>query len=90
MTGTGPLGCVPAELALRSPSGKCSAELQRAATLYNPQLTEMIGQLNSLYRADIFVAANTRLMADDFVTNPRAYGKSNQINAYLVFSLFFN
>ncbi|XP_021910673.1 GDSL esterase/lipase At5g33370-like, partial [Carica papaya] len=29
VTGTGPLGCVPAELAMRSRDGKCAAELQR-------------------------------------------------------------
>ncbi|KAJ6291978.1 hypothetical protein OIU76_023967, partial [Salix suchowensis] len=73
VTGTGPMGCVPAELAQRSPDGQCSAEIQRAAALYNPQLTQMIGELNSQYGADIFIAANTRQMATDFVRNPRAY-----------------
>ncbi|KAK2638402.1 hypothetical protein Ddye_026197 [Dipteronia dyeriana] len=42
VTEIGPLGCVPAELAMRSTNGGCSVELQRAATLYNPQLVEMI------------------------------------------------
>ncbi|KAF9661093.1 hypothetical protein SADUNF_Sadunf19G0031900 [Salix dunnii] len=74
VTGTGPMGCVPAELAQRSTNGQCSAELQRAAALYNPQLTQMIGELNNQYGADIFIAANTRQMASDFVSNPRAYG----------------
>ncbi|KAF2306955.1 hypothetical protein GH714_022735 [Hevea brasiliensis] len=46
VTGTGPLGCVPAELALRGTNGGCSAELQRAASLYNPQLVEMLKGLN--------------------------------------------
>ena len=70
------MGCVPAELAQRSINGQCSAELQRAAALYNPQLTQMIGELNNQYGADIFIAANTRQMTNDFVSNPRAYGKS--------------
>ncbi|KAJ6697322.1 hypothetical protein OIU85_003671 [Salix viminalis] len=74
VTGTGPMGCVPAELAQRSPDGQCSAEIQRAAALYNPQLTQMIGELNNQYGADIFIAANTRQMATDFVRNPQAYG----------------
>ena len=43
VTGSGPLGCAPAELALRgSRAGECDAELQRAAALYNPQLVDMI------------------------------------------------
>ncbi|KAG6738384.1 hypothetical protein POTOM_058000 [Populus tomentosa] len=74
VTGTGPMGCVPAEIAMRSPDGQCSAELQRAASLYNPQLTEMLGQLNDQYGTDIFIAANTRQMTANFVYNPQAYG----------------
>ncbi|OAY44352.1 GDSL esterase/lipase At5g33370 [Manihot esculenta] len=74
VTGTGPLGCVPAELALRSRNGQCSDELQRAASLFNPQLTQMLGQLNSQYGSHIFIAANTGRMTADFVTNPGAFG----------------
>lgn len=74
VTGTGPLGCVPAELAMRSSNGECSAELQRAASLFNPQLVQMLKGLNSQLGSDIFVAANTQLMTNDFVSNPRAFG----------------
>lgn len=74
VTGTGPLGCVPAELAQRSRNGQCSAELQRAASLFNPQLDQMLRSLNSQYGSDVFVGVNTQLMHNDFVTNPRAYG----------------
>ncbi|KAJ8760589.1 hypothetical protein K2173_015256 [Erythroxylum novogranatense] len=75
VTGTGPLGCVPAELALRSVDGQqCSPELQRAAALFNPQLVQILSELNSEYGADVFVGVNTQLMANDFVTNPQAYG----------------
>ncbi|OAY41999.1 GDSL esterase/lipase At5g33370 [Manihot esculenta] len=74
VTGTGPLGCVPAELALRGRNGQCSAELQEAADLYNPQLTEMIKELNTQYDSDIFIAVNTRLMNADFISDPQAFG----------------
>ncbi|KAJ1413824.1 SGNH hydrolase superfamily [Sesbania bispinosa] len=75
VTGTGPLGCVPAELAMRGGrNGGCSAELQRAATLYNPQLQHMIQGLNKKIGRDVFIAANTALMHNDFISNPRAYG----------------
>ncbi|KAM5561782.1 GDSL esterase/lipase LTL1-like [Rosa sericea] len=74
VTGTGPLGCVPAELATRSSNGQCSAELQRAAGLFNPQLTQMLNGLNRELGADIFIAANTQLSHSDFVTNPQAFG----------------
>ncbi|KAK7295318.1 hypothetical protein RJT34_18224 [Clitoria ternatea] len=74
VTGTGPLGCAPAELAMRSKNGECSPELQRAASLYNPLLEQMILQLNTKIGTDVFIAANTAQMHKDFITNPKAYG----------------
>ncbi|XP_059308196.1 GDSL esterase/lipase LTL1-like [Lycium ferocissimum] len=74
VTGTGPLGCVPAELAQRSPTGVCAVELQRAAALFNPQLTQMVADLNNQLGANIFIAANTYTMNMDFISNPQAYG----------------
>ncbi|XP_061366372.1 GDSL esterase/lipase At5g18430-like [Gastrolobium bilobum] len=74
VTGTGPLGCVPAELAMRGTNGGCSAELQRAAALYNPQLQHMIQGLNKKIGRDVFIAANTARMHFNFINNPRAYG----------------
>ncbi|KAJ0014155.1 hypothetical protein Pint_20298 [Pistacia integerrima] len=74
VTGTGPLGCVPAELAMRSRNGECSAELQRAASLYNPQLNQILRELNSQFGSDVFVGVNTQAMHNDFVSNPQAYG----------------
>ncbi|XP_019193997.1 PREDICTED: GDSL esterase/lipase At5g33370-like [Ipomoea nil] len=74
VTGTGPIGCVPSELAQRSPTGACALELQRAANLYNPQLRQLIAELNNDLGADVFIAANTFQMNMDFISNPRAYG----------------
>ncbi|KAK6775408.1 hypothetical protein RDI58_026409 [Solanum bulbocastanum] len=77
VTGTGPLGCVPAELAQRSRNGECSPELQRAAALFNPQLMQMLQGLNSELGSNVFIAANTQQMHTNFITNPQAYGKIN-------------
>ncbi|KAL3750437.1 hypothetical protein ACJRO7_011439 [Eucalyptus globulus] len=74
VTGTGPLGCVPAELAMRGRNGQCVAELQQAASLYNPQLLQMVKDLNKKYKSQVFIAANTQLMHNNFIANPRAYG----------------
>ncbi|KAL3838541.1 hypothetical protein ACJIZ3_023132 [Penstemon smallii] len=74
VTGTGPMGCVPAELAQRSRAGECAVELMRANELYNPQLTQMLRGLNTELGANVFVAANTYSMHMDFITNPQAYG----------------
>lgn len=76
VTGTGPLGCVPAELAQHSRAGECSAELERAASLFNPQLVQMINGLNSQIGSDVFVAANAYEMHMDFISDPQAYGTS--------------
>ncbi|GAU16468.1 hypothetical protein TSUD_167000 [Trifolium subterraneum] len=74
ITGTGPLGCAPAERAMRGTNGECSVELQRGAALYNPQLEQMLQGLNKKLGSDIFIAANTAQMHNDFVANPTAYG----------------
>lgn len=74
VTGTGPLGCVPAELAQRSTNGQCSAELQRAAGLFNPQLSQMLTGLNNEIGSNVFIGANTHEMNMDFINNPRAFG----------------
>ncbi|KAF8017895.1 hypothetical protein BT93_H2953 [Corymbia citriodora subsp. variegata] len=74
VTGTGPLGCIPAELAMRGTDGGCSTELQRAVALYNPQLIQMLRGLNSKLGSDVFIAANTLQMHMDFISDPQAYG----------------
>ncbi|KAK8633987.1 hypothetical protein V6N13_014816 [Hibiscus sabdariffa] len=74
VTGTGPMGCVPAELAMRGTNGGCSEELQRAASLYNPQLVQMLNGLNRQIGKDVFISANTQRMHGDFVSDPQAFG----------------
>ncbi|EEF40427.1 zinc finger protein, putative [Ricinus communis] len=74
VTGTGPLGCVPAELAIRGTNGGCSAELQRAASLYNPQLVEMLNEVNGKIGRDVIIGVNTQQMNLDFVNDPEAFG----------------
>ncbi|KAJ0658736.1 putative triacylglycerol lipase [Helianthus annuus] len=72
--GTGPMGCVPAELAQHSRAGECSVELQRASDLFNPQLNDMLKSLNDEKGDQVFVAANTMKMHMDYISNPQAYG----------------
>ncbi|CAL0321660.1 unnamed protein product [Lupinus luteus] len=74
VTGTGPMGCVPAEMAQRGTNGQCSAEIQRAAELFNPQLETMLQELNRKLGRDVFIAANTAKMHNNFVSNPAAFG----------------
>ncbi|KAL8210577.1 hypothetical protein R6Q57_005014 [Mikania cordata] len=74
VTGTGPLGCVPAELAQYSRNGECATELQRAASLFNPQLEDMLNGLNQEIGSHVFIGVNTRRMHNDFLSNPVAYG----------------
>jgi hypothetical protein len=82
------LGCAPAERAMRSTNGECSVELQRSASLYNPQLEQMLQRLNRKLGSDIFIAANTAQMHKDFVTNPTAYG-TNTLYYLLYCQLLF-
>ncbi|KAI3787146.1 hypothetical protein L1987_41386 [Smallanthus sonchifolius] len=75
VTGSGPLGCVPSQLALRLTNGQCAYEPQQAAALYNPQLVQMIQILNQELGSDHFVAVNALEMQNDFITNPQAFGE---------------
>ncbi|XP_072974762.1 GDSL esterase/lipase At5g33370-like isoform X1 [Typha angustifolia] len=75
VTGTGPLGCIPGELALRrSRNGVCDPELQRVAKQFNPELFQMLGELNKHYGFDVFIAGNAFDMHINFLSNPEAYG----------------
>ncbi|KAJ0967372.1 hypothetical protein J5N97_024289 [Dioscorea zingiberensis] len=74
VTGTGPLGCVPSELA-RSQNGECNPDLLQAGDLFNPQLVTILNELNTQYGSDVFVAANAFKMHSDFLSNPQAFDK---------------
>ncbi|KAL8188570.1 hypothetical protein R6Q57_029858 [Mikania cordata] len=74
VTGTGPLGCVPAELAQHSRNGECSEDLQRAASLFNPQLQQMLDSLNQEIGSHTFIGVNIRQTSIDFISDPARYG----------------
>ncbi|KAM1003661.1 hypothetical protein EV1_003915 [Malus domestica] len=74
VTGTGPLGCVPSELAQRSQNGECNPELQNAGAIFNPQLIQMVQGLNKQLGSDIFITANAFDMHMDFISDPQKFG----------------
>lgn len=74
VTGTGPLGCVPSELASGSQNGECVPQAQQAAAIFNPLLVQMLQGLNKEVGSDVFVGSNTGSMLNDFIDNPQAYG----------------
>lgn len=75
VTGTGPLGCVPAELAMSgSTNGECAPEPQRAAQIFNPQLFQMLQNLNRELGSDVFITANAFAMNTDLINSPQRFG----------------
>ncbi|KAM7501542.1 hypothetical protein LguiB_000446 [Lonicera macranthoides] len=74
VTGTGPLGCAPAELAMRSTDGNCAKEPQQAAAIFNPLLVQMIQGLNKEIGSDAFTVVNAKEMHDEIIMNPKTYG----------------
>uniref|UniRef100_A0A5B6YP00 Uncharacterized protein n=1 Tax=Davidia involucrata TaxID=16924 RepID=A0A5B6YP00_DAVIN len=75
VTGSGPLGCVPSQLASSgSRNGECAEEPMQAAAIFNPELVEMLRSLNQELGSDVFIAVNAMEMHNDFITNPQAFG----------------
>ncbi|KAK1415052.1 hypothetical protein QVD17_30822 [Tagetes erecta] len=74
VTATGPLGCAPSVIALRSRNGECATELQRAADLFNPLVTTMIGLLNKKLGHDVFISIEAHHIFYDFISKPKAFG----------------
>uniref|UniRef100_A0A7N0U720 GDSL esterase/lipase n=1 Tax=Kalanchoe fedtschenkoi TaxID=63787 RepID=A0A7N0U720_KALFE len=75
VTGSGAIGCAPAEMAMRrQPNGRCDPTLQRAARIYNPLLADLIHQLNAEVKATVYIAADTRGLNMDLIDNPQKYG----------------
>ena len=83
VTGTGMIGCVPAELAMHSVDGECARDLTEAADLFNPQLVRMLAGLNADIGSDVFIAANTNRVSFDFMFNPQDYGTHARTHLYL-------
>ncbi|KAI7756035.1 hypothetical protein M8C21_004663, partial [Ambrosia artemisiifolia] len=81
LLGSGPLGCAPAELAVHSSNGECAAELQAAAELFEPQLVQLVQEVNAELGDHVFVAANTKLMHHNIITDPQAFGFENSKTA---------
>lgn len=77
VSGTGPLGCVPAILARHNKQGECATELQQAAGLFNPQLIEIVSSLNKELGNTIFITIETNLMHINMIDNPKAFGNPN-------------
>lgn len=77
VTGTGPLGCVPSQLATRSTNGECVNELQQAAQIFNSLLVQMTKDLNTQLGSDVFIAVNAYQMNMNFITNPQDFGLFN-------------
>lgn len=58
VSGTGPMGCAPAALAIGGTDGECAPELQLAASLYNPKLVQLITEFNQQIGSDVFSVLN--------------------------------
>lgn len=97
MTGVGPLGCLPSQLATRSINGECVDELQQASQIFNPLLIEMTKDLNTKLGYDVLIVANAYQMNMNFINNPQNFGDlcvfiSSNFSHYYnqIFSFRFN
>ena len=90
VTGTGPLGCIPAQLATRSINGDCVNEIQQAAQFFNQLLLQMTKDLNAQLGCDVFIVANAYQMNMNLITNPQSFGMTNvYLISLFLYSFFF-
>ncbi|MED6125827.1 hypothetical protein PIB30_072288, partial [Stylosanthes scabra] len=73
VTGIGPLGCIPSQLAERSINGECVAEIQEAARIFNQLLIKMTTELNNQLTSPVFIVANSFQINMDFINQPQRF-----------------
>ncbi|GJU76266.1 GDSL esterase/lipase-like protein [Tanacetum coccineum] len=74
VTATGPLGCAPSIMALRSRNGECSSDLKNAADMFNPQVKAMTQLLNKKLGSDVFISVDAHNIYMDFISRPKHFG----------------
>ncbi|XP_058079254.1 GDSL esterase/lipase At1g71250 isoform X2 [Magnolia sinica] len=77
LTGVGPLGCIPNQLAtgVHAP-GRCVDYVNQIVGPYNTGLRSLVQQLNQNHPGAIFAYGNTYGTFADMLNNPSAYGFS--------------
>ncbi|PWA99454.1 GDSL esterase/lipase [Artemisia annua] len=88
VTATGPFGCAPAVMAMRSWKGKCPTDLKNAADLFNRQVTAMTQLLNKKLGSDVFISVDVDDIYMDFSSRPKYFGNSSSIYAWFLFLYF--
>nr|XP_025635833.1 GDSL esterase/lipase At4g28780-like [Arachis hypogaea] len=74
VTGTGPLGCIPSQLAERSINGECVAQIQEASQIFNQLLIKMTTELNNQLTSPVFIVVNAFRINMEFINHPQRFG----------------
>ena len=75
MSGLGPLGCIPIQLALRSTDGNCSEDVNNLALNFNIGLQQILHQLNANNSDAQFRYANVYDYLTSYIKSPWLHGK---------------
>lgn len=77
--GIGPLGCIPNQLATGvAPPGKCVANANNMAALFNKGLESLVDDLNRKHdNGSIFAYGNTYGAFVDILNNAKTYGRKH-------------
>ncbi|KAJ3677524.1 hypothetical protein LUZ60_003248 [Juncus effusus] len=75
VTGLGPLGCIPSQLALnKSKNGRCIERVNNLVLTFNKHLVQLLTRLNSTLKDAFFVYEDVYSLFTDIVRNPSKYG----------------
>jgi phospholipase/lecithinase/hemolysin len=75
VTGVGPIGCLPNQLAMnKTTTGQCIDSINNLVLTFNSYLAQLVNQLNSALSGSFFVYADVYTSFLDVINNPSKYG----------------
>ncbi|KAM7505883.1 hypothetical protein LguiB_004787 [Lonicera macranthoides] len=74
ISGLGPIGCSPYEIALRATNGACVYEINQAVELYNKNLISLVDELNNNLNDAKFIYLNIYDRSKKLIEDPSSFG----------------
>ena len=90
ISGVGPLGCIPNQLATKSKDGECVGYINELIKGFNAEVIQLVGELNAdpQLKGATFLYGKVYEKFEDILQNPSNYGKYSLLCHYLLYPTF--